>query len=276
MSDNIETEVEDPKSDLQSELSQMIEALGGKPQVESDKPEVTDNESKEDPKANAEEKSEETETVEAVEKPKEGKPKVEIEPDEKDKTINELRSRVVELETVKVEQPKPAEQPKVESPDFVGDLDLDEVTRDPSKLNEVLNKVYAKAIEDAQRVLPDQIKTHIAVIESVKEATKQFYEENSDLKQFQKVVQTVFEELAAKDPSRTVSDVIKLVAPEVRKRLELPEPKPKSEVKEEKPKLKAVPSLPGKSGRAGRVDVEEPKTNTLQDELEEMNKSLRR
>jgi|SRR3972149_1460525 len=206
--------------------------------------------------------------------------------DEKDKTIADLRTKLAESEAkkpepakIKVEEPK-KEEPKVEELDFVGDLDPDEIVRDPKEFNKLLNKVYQSGMiairGNLDKDLPNAVRSQMELINSLRETSEKFYTENEDLKPFKKVVATVFEELTAIDPNKTYDEVIKGVGPEVRKRLELPEKKEsdkKEPVKEDK--KSAAPKLPVKGGRAGKAD-DKQEADPLQAELEEMNKTLGR
>lgn len=268
-------------SEVESEIAEMLKVIDEVP--------VTVIE--EEPKG-GEEKEEEKEELLEVEPPKE-EPKVEEpkdekeEPiveekkeapvvDEKDKVIEDLRAKIAELSTPKKpeEVKPPVEPPKVEDQDFVKDLDMDELTRDPAEFNKVLNKVYQKASNDVQTrfaaELPGIISHHIAVVQNMEATRRSFYEANKDLEPFGNVVAVVFEELAKANAEKPYGDVIKLVAPEVRKRLKLPEPSvQKGEVK---PGPKP-PNLPKKDGKAGNLTVVKS-NNPIQSEIEEMNKSL--
>lgn len=203
--------------------------------------------------------------------PKVEEPKV-PEPDERDKTIADLRSKLAEKEVPR--EPEKKEPPKpLDEQDFLGEIDLDELTRDPKEFNKVLNKIYQRAVMDTRssvvETLPDIVKTNIQIMNELKATSETFYEENKDLKPFKKVVAVVFDELAASNPNKTYGDIIREVAPEVRKRLDL-----KKEVKEEKTTKVEPPKLPQKAGRVGRPD--KPTLEPLQSEFEEMNKTLGR
>jgi hypothetical protein len=217
----------------------------------------------------------------------EDKKEPEPEPDEKDKTIADLRAKLAESEAkpkvetkpevrseVKETTPEPIEQ------DFIGELDVDELTRDPKEFNRLLNKVYRQASKDTREsvmsTLPDIVKSNIAIMEDLKKASEQFYTDNSDLAPFKKVVATVFEELVAANPNKPYGDLIKDVGPDVRKRLGLPEKTSSNKQPEDKSnKSDNPPRLPHKGGKAGRVS-DTPSVNPLQSEIGEMNKTLGR
>jgi hypothetical protein len=196
----------------------------------------------------------------------------EPEPDERDKTIADLRAKLAEREVPK--EPVKVEPPKTpEDQDFLGEVDLDELTRDPKEFNKVLNKIYQKAVVDTRssvvETLPEIVKTNIQIMNELKATSERFYEENKDLQPFKKVVAVVFDELASANPTKNYDELIKEVAPEVRKRLDL-----KKEVKEPTTKKVDSPKLPQKGGRVGRSD--KPTLEPLQAELEEMNRVIGR
>ncbi len=197
-----------------------------------------------------------------------------------------LRERIIKLEEGKVE-PKIEQEPELK-PDpiaeenFLGDLDLDELTRNPTEFNKLLNSVYKKGVETNRgeilggsekvlRSIPDIVKTNITLVENLRKASTEFYEDNEDLKPFNKIVGAVFEEETAKDPSKTYAEVLSKVGSEVRNRLNLQrkaEPEPE-------PKPNANPKLPRSKGTKIRsIKTDQPNTDPLLDELETMNKSL--
>jgi hypothetical protein len=194
--------------------------------------------------------------------------------DEKDKIIADLQAKLAASLVAKepVKEPVKPEPVKLEDQDFLEGLDLDDLTRDPKEFNKLLNKVYMKASNDVltgvRSEIPEQIKSTITILNSLKEASEKFYKENEDLQGFKKVVAVVFEELASESPDKTYNELISNVGPEVRKRLGI--------TKKETPKtvLKPVPpKLPAKGSSSGRVS-DETKLEPLQAELEEMNKAL--
>jgi len=280
--------------DLKNEIDEMMKALETpvveEPEVDDKKeeerePEVTPEPESTDgkePESEAEEEPEATTEDEA-----EPEPEKEPEPDEKDAIIADLRAKLAEKEAGK-EPPKeptptpPPEPLKLEDQDFVGEIDLDDLSRDPAEFNKFLNKVYRKAVEDAQKgaeervlkSLPTTVQQVVSNVNALKTASENFYNENEDLKSFQKVVSTVFGELAEANQGKTYNEILTLVGPEVRKRLNLPTnqatPKSKSKDKDANP----PPPLPKKGSRSGKV-VQINKPNELQGELEEMSKVIK-
>ena len=193
-------------------------------------------------------------------------------PDEKDAIIANLTARLDALEKA---AKKPEEEPKPFEPeeqDFIGDLDPEYDLKDKESLNKILNQVYSKGIHDTRKSLeeslPNTIASKVDLILKVKEARDNFYNENKDLKPFNNVVATIFGEISAKDPSRPYSDILKDVAAEARKRLNL-------KTTTEKDDGGKPPRLPGKKGSSGKLPTD-TNTNPLRNELEEMNKALGR
>lgn len=199
-------------------------------------------------------------------------------PDEKDQVIAELRAKLAEKESPKTSAPSTDAPIEVGEHNFLEDVDFDDVTQTPEEFNKLLNKIYKQAVSDTQKAMsekfnssiPDMIRTNINTVTKLQKARDEFYEQNKDLLQFQKVVGTVFEELATKEPNKTYEEIMKDVAPEARKRLGLKNnPKPETKEDTKPPRLPKKKSKPGKS-------KESTETDPLQGELEEMNKTLGR
>ena len=231
---------------IQADVDAMNRTFEGKePDVEDDV--KTDPPSTDPPVEDVEEPETESPTTD---EPKTAPPSTDA-PDERDKTIDELRKKLAEKDK-KPEVPK-TKAPVTEPPDvdFVGDIDIEDLT--PKNLNVLLNKSYKQAIADARargievtQTLPELV----AAVASLQKATEDFYSEHTDLVPFKKVVGTVFEELRLANPGQTYEELISSVAPEVRKQLELPEPS-KNKVDKGNP-----PRLPRKKYKSGVIKDE--------------------
>lgn len=250
-------------------------------------PDVSEPESDSDPKPDEPDKPE-------------PEPKKDPDPDE----VTTLKAKIIELEAaskVKAEpkpepdpEPKPKEDPKPKEPepipdqDFLGDIDLDDLTRSPQMFNELLNTVSKKIIEATRteslssqegvlKSIPDIVKNSMAIATTLKKASNDFYNENKELKPFQKVVAAVFEEISSENPDKEYTEIFKGLGDEVRNRLDLqkkaanPDPDPNKD--KDKDKDNQSPKLPRNKGNK-RQSVQKPKTGSLQSELDEMNKSL--
>ena len=201
------------------------------------------------------------------------------EEDEKDKIIAELRKKLEEKESVEEEEVKEevVEEPKFESQDFLDeDEDLEDLIRDPDKLNKVFNNIYQRAVTDTRKVLgegilrsiPDIVRSSVDMMDRLKQMNTKFYTDNKDLEPFKKVVAAVFEEVATEHPGKDMMDILPMVADRSREKLELHKSATKTETRKS-------PRLPSRKRRTGIVE-DKPNTNPLLNELEEMNKTLRR
>ena len=201
-------------------------------------------------------------------------------PVEEPTEFQKLYDKITELESRLKEKDKApsTSAPSTEAPinveDFLGEVDLDELTMNKDALNAILNKVYIAARKEARkeavterqgilRDIPSIVKNNIEIVTSLKKASEDFYENNPDLVPFKKVVSAVFDEIVGKDPNRSYQEILKEIGPEVRKRLDL---------KKEAIKQSGPPKLPSKKSA--------PRTKTKQDidpflnEISEMDNAL--
>lgn len=262
----MKTELEEVKGDVE----EMNKSFGHLPSEPAEEPvEEIVEEPTEAPTEPVEEPSDATEAP-TTEAPVE---------DEKDKLIAELRARVDKLS---VKEEPPTEEPEPEpgpltftEQDFIGDQDLDDLTRDPKEFNKLLNTIYQRAVTDTRQILgegvlrsiPDIVRANITIINNLQKSSDEFYAANEDLKPFKKVVATVFEEIASENPGKPFEELFPMVADESRKRLELHK-------KVTQPTNKP-PRLPSRKNRV-TVPATKPNPDPLLRELEEMNKTLRR
>ena len=202
-----------------------------------------------------------------------------IEEDPRDIELRELREKIVGLETpAPAPEPEPDPEPPAEEPipqeDFLGETDLDELTRDPKLFNALLNKIYTKARTDARsdvklgnesvvKAIPDIVKNNIALTATLKKVNEDFYAENADLVPWKKAVATVFEEKMSENPGKSYKDLLPDVAKEVRTRLSLR----KEAIDTTKP-----PKLPTK--KSGKRQSTKPDVTQLQSDMDEMDKAL--
>lgn len=198
--------------------------------------------------------------------------------------VEALQRRVDELSKPKATKPPstkaPSTDPPISEEDFLKDTDLEDISRDPSAFNKLLNSIYSKAVRTARdeirkgsettlRSIPDIVKTNVAIQADLLKKSEAFYESNKDLKPFKKVVAAVFEEISAANPDKTFDEILPEVGKEARKRLELVhEATQHKSVDKDNP-----PPLPRKKG--GRVQQPKPDTSSLQSEIEAMNKVVR-
>ena len=262
-------EVEEPEVPAEEETPEV-------PPVEEEPPVV-----EEEPPAEEPPTEEPPEELPVEEPPVEEEPAVETPPSEIEDLKNQIRELKALVKPKEVTPPveEPSDEPlPIDEHNFLGDLDLDELTRDPDQFNKLLNKVFVKGVETARlevktgsegvlRSIPDIVKNNIQVVTAMKKASDEFYTANADLKPFKKVVATVFEELASDNPDKSYKDLLTEVETETRKRLELHK-KAVSNNKSDKPP-RPPNAKPGKRG-----PVTKPNTDPFLAELEAMDKSL--
>lgn len=269
------SEPEEVKDEIDLMIKSLNEGIIEEPKVEEptpvSEPEVKVEETKPEPEPK----------VEPEPKPEIKEP--EPEPlEDKDKVISDLRTKLAEKESQKVEpKPKPEPEPlKFDIQEFVNDEDIDDFSRDPKKLNDLLNKVYQKAATDSRgivseevlRAIPEIVRTNLITMQNLQKASDDFYTDNPDLKPFKKVTATVFEEIVSENPDKKFGDIMEEVGPEVRRRLELPKKTAVATVTTEK---RVIPSLPQRGRNVSRSQ-DKPSIEPLQAELEEMSKSIGR
>ena len=196
--------------------------------------------------------------------------------EENRKLKEDLAKKKVEDETPKTSPPSTSAP--IEVQDFIKDIDLDDLSRDPDALNDVLNTVFAKAVEQVRteqsnivsRTLarvPEMVKTSIEVQENLAAISNKFYAENEDLQGFKKVVGVVFDELAQENPDGTYEEILKDVSTQVRDRLGLKKSTRRTSDNDDPPKL------PHKRGKA-RVQRTKPKTGSIANEIADMDAAL--
>ena len=245
-----------------------------------------------------EEKSakDEEEDPEKDEEPKEKPTEKSVdEPDEKDKTIADLNRKITDLEARPVEkkeeekkEEEPAEEEvKLESQDFVGDREVDDLFHDKDSVNEFMNEIYSRGVKDTRSVvgehilrnIPEIVRTNLLLHAELTEARVEFYKENPDLEGFPRVVAAVFEEVSAKSPDKGFKDMLEEVGKEARIKLDLhkkatEEDPSKGDPSESKKKEVKPPRLPGKKGT--RTSGDQPNVTSLESEIGEMNKTVGR
>ena len=175
-------------------------------------------------------------------------------PEDKDAIIAKLREQIEDgaggpkTKAPSTEAPgtsAPSTEAPIEDQDFMGDLDLDDVIRDPKEFNKLLNKVYVKGVKDARVASPGVsaeavsglVASSMTMAEELKKTSDEFFETNKDLKPFRKVVATVFEDIQTANPDKGYKDLMGDIAKETRSRLELPIPKAQKKKKTKTPKL---------------------------------------
>jgi hypothetical protein len=183
-----------------------------------------------------------------------------------------LRAELEELRALLKQKPS-TNAPATSAPpeDFLAEFDFEDVTSDKDEFNKLLNKIYSKATKAAEAklsALPEIIRTNIDSYTQVQKATEEFYSSNSDLEPFKKVVGLVFGELSSANPNKPYPEVLKEVATETRKRLNLPNPTAKPAVQADS----NPPRLPRKAAQPR--PKQSPKPDPFQSEIEAMENAL--
>lgn len=255
--------------EMQEQIKQMLDSGSG---------EVYEEESHEydEPKSEVVEEDVKEEGEEVVEETTNDEVDDEVKEEEVD-PLAELRASIEELKkqneelktqlTTKKEEPKEEVEVEPEVMDFVGDTNLEYLSKD--QLNTLLNTVYKKGIESTRksvteevlRRIPEVVKRNVEVASALKATADKFYSDNPDLQPFKKAVATVYEEISSANPDKTFADIVDEVAKESRKRLGLNK-------KVNKPTPQKPTLAPGNSGKHRKA---QEKVSPLLDEIDKMN-----
>jgi hypothetical protein len=177
----------------------------------------------------------------------------------------------------KDKEPDPDED-KSETTDpieFVDEDTYEELLEDRDKMNTVLNKVYDQAKTDLQVQIASEVEAKALQIVDARMAINNFYNNNSDLREHNKVVQTIFEGLANNMPGESSATLLDRAAVLARKHLKLETPKKKSKTKQVAKKKKS--KLPKKRGNVNRRHKSKSADNDpLQQEIRAMDEALGR
>ena len=204
--------------------------------------------------------------------------------DPRDAEIRSMRAEIEELKRSKrtTKAPKtdaPSTDAPISEEDFLGDVDLDELSRDPAQFKKVLNSVYAKAIQTVRaemkkadelvmRSMPGIVKHNIALETELKNMKDNFFKENKDLEPWAKVVANVFEELGSANPDKRYDEILPDVAREVRSRLNLPTPDKSNNNNNNN----STP--PPRKNKRGQRQNQRPELSQMEQELDAMDKAL--
>jgi len=196
----------------------------------------------------------------------------------------ELKQKIADLGKGKeVHTEAPTTDLPISEEDFVGGLDLDDLTSDPTELNKVLNTIYKKAVETVRgeykeygtktlQQIPSMVNETISTKQALQELSKNFYEQNKDLKPWSKTVGVVFDELIVENSDKPYAEVLDLVAKETRERIGLK--KSQHVNKDDNGDSDKPPPLHRKKGQRVRPKPSERKG--ISSEIDEMNEALNR
>jgi hypothetical protein len=147
---------------------------------------------------------------------------------EKDNVIANLSKREIGKEEEKKESQEPEVQVTWTDANYI-DEDFDFNTLTPEKFNAILNQVAKSAAENGARTavaksllaLPEAVKHTVKVHSDITTAVNKFYKDNSDLKEFSKVVATVAQEIASENPELTLDELFAKAGDVTRGRLNI-------------------------------------------------------
>lgn len=153
--------------------------------------------------------------------------------------------------------------------DFIGDGDIDEVLSSKENLNQLLQKVYERGLEEASKLsaenvmqsLPRVITQYISQHLEMRQTVDKFYGDNPDLAMVKKTVAAVANEIAGNNPDLTTEEVFKRTAQQTRTLLRLRQP-----TQPTKPIVKS--SRPAFTGQKGRMKI--PELDGLAKEIHEL------
>ena len=260
---------------IQSDVDAMNQAIG-EPEGTAEGTEGTESPGTESPGTDAPGTEAPSTDAPATEAPTTDAPVEESDDDRELREENErLRGEVERLSGPKTSAPKtsvPTTEAPIEEHNFIGDADLDDLTRDPKEFNKLLNKVYSRGVTDSRKLaletassLPGVVENTVQVQQVMKTAVDEFYKSNKDLEPFKKVVGVVYGEKAQELSGKDLTEILSETAIEARKRLELKAPKVES-------KPKVTTKLPRKKGSHQRTT---PDTKGgVESEIDSMNEAL--
>jgi len=165
----------------------------------------------------------------------------------------------------------PTTDAPIEDVDFVGDMDMEDLTSDPKVFNKVLNMVYKKGVElgrnlkeDVLLSIPNVIKHSVSQQTAMQRAAESFYERNPDLNtpDRKRIVGMKAEQIIAEHPEYTLDELFEETEKSVRELLNLK----KSATTPDK---KSKPSF-GKKTKGKAKPKPREKLTELQKEIEEM------
>jgi len=274
MSDELK-KVEDEIKEMSKVLEMDVGAVTDPPVISTDPPAATepptDGDQTDPPATNAPSATD----APATDSPATNAPATEP-PIDYESEYKRIQAENEELKSKKA--PDPTSPPATEAPfeerNFLDGIDdIDEVVRDPDKLNSLLNKVFKAGVDTIKsntskinETIPDIVKKNITLLTEVKKEGDKFFEENEDLLPWRKAVSKVFEELFEKNPKKKYTELMSDAADETRKRLNIEKGEKKGK------KKKVPPKLPGKK-RSSKPSDDDAKTG-FDKELDEMEKSL--
>lgn len=111
--------------------------------------------------------------------------------------------------------------------DFIGDLDMDDVSSDPKVFNKILLSVIKKAVELSdqksskrlENAVPLAVKTQVKQYTGTKDAIDEFYKNNPDLSNVRKVVKACASQIVDENPEMKWENILNKAAEKTRQTL---------------------------------------------------------
>lgn len=216
--------------------------------------------------------------------------------DEQEETVEEkLRRRVAELETgkafeqqeakeekepVKKETKEAGDEKETELMEFVTEDEFEEMQTNPKKVNEIMLRVYQRAVADTSekvmKEIPSIVQQSSARQVTLAEAVREFYTDNPDLRNHAQYVGYVANQLKAQNPDMDIKKVLAQTESKVREDLAIT--KQAKEQEEERRKTDDTTSQPAfaKRGSGNLKGGKQDSRNDFQKEADDMLKAFTR
>jgi hypothetical protein len=168
--------------------------------------------------------------------------------------IAELKTQIAQLTNLitngdKAKSGNDKGQPAPEPQALISQEEFAVAITDVNKFNEVLNRVYDRARQDAIRDVPAVVEATARRQAEYTTASNRFYQDNPDLAEYPAAVAMVANQVAAEQPDLDVQGVLNETAKRAREVLKIGAQAQKREEERESP---AFPAPKGSSTRSGR------------------------
>lgn len=203
---------------------------------------------------------------EAPEQKKEEETKSEEKEESKDEVIKRLRSELnkaydkrpeEEKPETKAEEKKEEEKKEQEILDFLGENDLEGVTKDKDSFNKFLNSFYHKIREQVVRETSKVASATASSQAYYRDKINQFYTDNDDLKPVQRYVGAVAQQVASEKPELELDSLLEETNKRVRQTLGIHKEAQEKETQRQKKK----PALPSTSTPGGGAEGADNRTS---------------
>jgi len=122
------------------------------------------------------------------------------------------------VQSKQVEQPKQA-QPAYHVPSFIDEQVVEEIGENPLKMNEVLQNVYRKAVQDALMLSFQRNREEIQNVVRMERTVENFFNKNPDLLPVRNLVSVVFVDLKKDNPGLSDDKILEMTAKQARKEI---------------------------------------------------------